>query len=311
MKAMRPKPTVFIGSSSERLTIVNELAKQLQPDVEILRWDKNVFSPGRLTLEDLQDAMKRCDFAIFVFAGDDIVKWRKRTDPAPRDNVVLEIGMAIGFMGHRRLLLLYSRQDRPKIPSDLQGFNYLPLDDRISQRKAIAQASEIIRQQLIAEGLRDLPTDSDKIITHPQRSAFSTEFASKTIRTLDIFAGDLTWLEKDLPVYQALTNRGVRCQFLTDKPNAPIIRKAKRIGLIFKEYPSGSEASIKASLSDVGVESDARALVVQKQGLGLHVGGRKRPYDYRMKIYSGSKEYSVIAALSSYFNELFRRGRGL
>lgn len=308
---MRPKPTVFIGSSSERLKIVNALAKELQPEVEVLRWDKNVFLPGRFTLEDLQDAMKRSDFAIFVFAGDDIVKWRKRTDPAPRDNVILEIGMALGFIGYHRLFLLYSKRDRAKIPTDLLGFNYLALDDGISTQRAIAQASEIIRQQLIAEGLRDLPSDSDKLITHPQRSAFSIQFASKTIRTLDIFAGDLSWLERDLPIYQALTKRGVRCQFLTDTPKASVIRKAKRLGMVFREYPSRSEARIKASLSDVNTESDARALVVQKRVLNLHSAGRKRPYDYRMKIYSGPKEYSVIAALSSYFNELFQRGKRL
>jgi hypothetical protein len=309
--SVRHKPTVFVGSSSERLNIVTRLAKELQPDVEVLRWDKNVFVPGRFTLEDLQDAMKRSDFAIFVFAGDDIVKWRKKVNPAPRDNVVLEIGMAIGMIGHRRLLLLYSRRDRAKMPSDLLGFNYVPLEDVRSKRHAITQAAEVIRQQLIAEGLRDLPTDSDRLITHHQRSAFSTEFASKTIHTFDIFAGDLSWLERDLPTYRALAQRRVFCRFLTDTPGAAVIPRAKRMSMSFREYPAGSEARIKASLSDANFESDARALVVQKRVVSLHAAGRKRPYDYRMKIYSGPKEYSVIAALSSYFNELFRRGRSL
>jgi hypothetical protein len=195
---VRSKPTIFIGSSSERLAIAKALSEKLRRDAEVLRWDKNVFLPGRFTLEDLEGAMKRSDFAIFVFAGEDIVKWRKKVNPAPRDNIVLEIGIAIGIIGHRRLLLLYSKSDRAKIPSDLQGFNYLPLEDSGPRHKALVQACEIIPQQLIGEGLRELPTDSDKLITHRQRSAFSTEFASKCIRTFDTFAGDLSWLQRDL-----------------------------------------------------------------------------------------------------------------
>ena len=308
---MSARPTVFVGSSSERLATVRRLAKELEPDVKVLRWDKNVFVPGRFTLEDLEEAMRRSDFAIFVLAGDDIVKWRRKVSPAPRDNVVLEIGMAIGIIGRRRLLLLYSKGDRAKIPSDLAGFNYVPLGGNRPDRQAFGQTAEIIRQQLIAEGLRDLPDHSDRLITHHRRSAFSTAFASKAIHTFDTFAGDLSWLERDLRTYRELARRGVRCRFLTDTPAAPVIRRAKRLGMSFREYPARSEARIKASISDADYETDARALVVQKRLLGLHRAERSRPYDYRMKIYAGPKEYSVIVALSSYFNELFRRGRTL
>jgi hypothetical protein len=251
------------------------------------------------------------DFAIFVFAGEDVLKWRRRVTPAPRDNVVLEIGMAIGILGHRRLSLLYSVSDRAKIPSDLQGFTYVPFNDIISSRVGIAQASEIIRQQLIAEGLRQFPSDADHLITQSQRSTFSTEFAEKCVHSLDIFAGDLSWLNRDLPTYRSLRQRGVRIRFLTDSPHAAVIRKARTAGIQFKVYPTGAEARIMASISDADTESGVRALVVQKTTLPPNAEDLRKPYDYRMKIYHGPREYPVIRAFSDYFEALFERGRAL
>lgn len=308
---MRSRPTIFIGSSSERLAIVQALCTALRQDAEILRWDRNPFSPGRFTLEGLEGALKRSDFAIFVFSGEDIVSWRKKRLPAPRDNVVLEIGMAIGIVGPHRLLLLYSQKDRAKIPSDLQGFNYLPLEDRGPRLRAIAQVCELIRQQLIAEGLRELGTDSEKLATRRQRSVFSRDFASKCIRTFDTFGGDLSWLQRDLSTYRKLAQRGVAVRFLTNAPKAPVIREAKRLGMLFRQYPLGTDTPISASLSDAKYESQARALVVQKQGLGLHADGRRKRYEYRMKIFSGSDQYTMINALRSYFDLLFSRGKHL
>jgi len=306
------KPTIFVGSSSERLRIVGYLHNNLRQYANILRWDKNVFRPGRYTLQDLEDAMKHSHFALFVLAGEDLVKWRKRLQHARRDNVVLEIGMAIGILGYDKVLLLYSKSDRPRIPTDLSGFNYLTLEDRVSLGRSIGRASELIRQVLIADGLRSLPTDSDRSVTYRQRNSFSTDFVSKCIHTLHTFAGDLGWLSQDLPMYRNLAKRGVRLRFLTDSPRAPVIRLGKHAGLLFREYPIGANVRIRASLSDVESQSDSRMLVVQKQI--SHSPTHKAdnmPYNYRMKIYSGPREYSVITALSSYFDDLFARGTPL
>lgn len=310
---MDKRPTVFIGSSSEKLRVVASLARRLQRDAVVLRWDKNVFAPGRFALEDLDAALRRCDFALFVFAKDDIVKWRRRTRPAPRDNVVLEIGMALGLIGRRRLLLLYSTKDRAKIPSDLLGFGYVPLDDKNSNTRAVADACEIIRQHLIAEGLRELPADALKIVNRSRRSANSTKFAASTLHTLDVFAGDLSWLPRDLPTYKSLAQTiGVRIRFLTDTPSAPVIRQGKKFGLLFNEYPTGKDVRIRASLADAESESIARALIVQKKALRPDSASRRRiKYDYTMKVYSGQKDFPVIQSLSKYFEELFQAGRRL
>lgn len=304
----RTKPTIFIGSSSERLPIVRALSTELASDAKFLRWDKHVFLPGYFSLENVERDIKQSDFAIFVVAGDDIIKSRKKTVSAPRDNVILEIGIAIGVLGHDRLLVLYNEDDRAKIPSDLLGFTYLIYEDRKPLRKAIQPACEVIRQQLIAKSLRELPSDFDKVLTHRQRSAHSVEFGTKCIHTFDTFAGDLSWLTRDLPTYKELAKRGVRIRFLTDTPTASVIPKAKALGMSFRQYPPGADARIKASISDVDSESDARALVVQKRVIPLHKPARRAPYDYRMKIYRGPKEYPIIRALGDYFEQLFLSG---
>jgi hypothetical protein len=287
------------------------LCAALKKDAAILRWDHNVFLPGRYTLEDLQAAMKRSDFAVFVFAGEDIVKWRRRMSPAPRDNVVLEIGMAIGIIGHSRLSLLYSRSDQAKIPTDLSGLNYVAFDDRKSRRVGILQASEIIRQQLIAEGLRDLPGDSEAIITQKQRSKFSSSFAETCIRQVDTFAGDLSWLDADLPTYRALGQRGVRLRFLTDTPNASVVKKAKAAGMSFRIYPNGTAAKIRGCITDAESPHDAKALIAQKTALPSSANRARKPYDYRMKIYQGTKDHAAISALAHYFTTLYDKGRQL
>jgi len=307
----RTKPVIFVGSSKERLKVVNALHAELSPDATFLRWDKHVFAPGRFSLEDVETNIRQSDFAIFVIAGDDIVKSRKKVTAAPRDNVVLEVGIAIGVLTHRRLLLVYSKNDRPKIPSDLLGFTYTTYENRRPIRRGVAAACALIRQQLIAEGLRELPTDSDKVLSYQQRAAFSKQFARKTLGTFDTFGGDLDWLAWDLQTYRRLVARKVQLRFLTDTPNAPVIQRAKALKMSFRQYPKGADVSIKASLSDADDAFNARALVVQKRTLALHANASRGPFEYRMKIYHAPDEYLVIDAMRSLFENLFAHGKRL
>ena len=65
----------------------------------------------------------------FVISADDLVTTRNKKNSAPRDNVVFELGMAMGQMGRERSLLIQDAAANLKIPSDLTGIN--PLSYRV------------------------------------------------------------------------------------------------------------------------------------------------------------------------------------
>lgn len=61
------------------------------------------------------------DFGIAVFTPDDKVIYRDHSLQAPRDNVIFELGLCIGFLGRERGFVVHQKNDKPKIPTDLLG----------------------------------------------------------------------------------------------------------------------------------------------------------------------------------------------
>jgi len=118
------KPTVFIGSSSEGLEIATALKSALPPDLEVLLWTEDIFSLGEDTLTSLLKFVSVFDFGVLVLTGDDLVKSRSFfSSPAPRDNVILELGLFMGALGRRRAFPVVAppKKGRLKLPSDLLG----------------------------------------------------------------------------------------------------------------------------------------------------------------------------------------------
>jgi hypothetical protein len=134
-----------------------------------------------------------------------------------------------------------------------------------------------------------------------QRSKFSQAFAAGTLRRLDIFAGDLSWLEEDFAPYLNLRRRDVRIRILTDTPAASAIALAKSQGIEFRSYPRGMTAPIKASLADVDEESESRALVIKRRAPRNGQGS----YAYWVKVYRGADEFAPIRAMSVLFEEFW------
>lgn len=109
----RTRPTVFVGSSAEGLQVAKAVQAELQYCAECVIWSQEVFGLGEGTLESLVKALNRYDFAVLVLTPDDLVTSRGNSAPAPRDNVLLELGMFIGAIG--REPLSWSLTDRQKL----------------------------------------------------------------------------------------------------------------------------------------------------------------------------------------------------
>lgn len=127
--APNPRPVIFIGSAAEGLKIAEQIQLGLShADVVPQVWTNNVFTAAHGTMEDLEQRIRTADFGVLVCTPDDqVINAARGVDTvAPRDNVILELGMCIGAMGRKRAFLVRPRGVELKIPTDLLGIT--PID---------------------------------------------------------------------------------------------------------------------------------------------------------------------------------------
>lgn len=68
-------------------------------------------------------------FAVIIMTGDDLGRLKEdgeQDSPRARQNVVLELGYAMGTLGRRKVAILH--EDGLELPSDISGVAYYPLD---------------------------------------------------------------------------------------------------------------------------------------------------------------------------------------
>ena len=153
---MKIKPYVFIGSSSEGLSIANAIKENLDNDADIVVWNQNAFEIGSTYLESLLKQMHKADFAILVLTQDDITISRNQKKPSPRDNVLFELGLAIGSVGKDRCYFVYDNSKEFKLPSDILGIKGATYKLQASGNltASVGTASNKIRDMINNLGLR-------------------------------------------------------------------------------------------------------------------------------------------------------------
>lgn len=149
--------TIFIATTEETIKsgwfikALKEAAKDVDakhPDIELEPWPSS-FETGEFTALKLIEVASSALGAVIVLAGDDNVTSREHSQPAPRDNLVLEAGMFLSRLGLRNVLLL--REANSKWPSDLLGVNAKEFTAPPPER---AGASEITSRD-IAQNIKD------------------------------------------------------------------------------------------------------------------------------------------------------------
>ena len=153
----RTRPSLFIGSSTEGLRIAKALQVLLQHPCEVTVWSQGVFGLSRGTLETLVSALEKFDFAILALTPDDLTTSRELDRPAPRDNVLFELGLFMGGIGRNRTYIVYDRTLDLKLPSDLAGVSaatFEPHSDGNLQA-ALGPAATIIEDEVARLGVRE------------------------------------------------------------------------------------------------------------------------------------------------------------
>jgi CRP/FNR family cyclic AMP-dependent transcriptional regulator len=116
------QPIIFIGSSSESLSIAQEIERGLEHDPLTIRiWSDSVFAAGYSIMEGLEAQLIDADFAVLVLSHDDRVISRHDESLAPRDNVVFELGLFVGALTRYRTIMVSPKDVDIKLPTDLLG----------------------------------------------------------------------------------------------------------------------------------------------------------------------------------------------
>jgi len=136
------KPKVFIGSSGAHVGVANAIADGLEHFATTTVWDEGVFRLNDGFLQRLMAAPSQYDFAVMVWAPDDLTDVDGEPEATPRDNVIFECGLFMGMLGVNRVFIVQDSNVRLKIPSDFAGITLATYDgDRIKDEPQAAVRS--------------------------------------------------------------------------------------------------------------------------------------------------------------------------
>lgn len=158
VRATHTKTRVFLISSLESLPIARAVHNAFAHDAfDVIPWQEGAFKATGYTLQTLEDEVDKADFAIAIAHADDIVEYREQDWPAPRDNVIFELGLFMGRLGRERAILLEPRNNKVKLPSDLAGVTTITyrFDKNSPDKQAmIAPACNELRDHIMRTGPR-------------------------------------------------------------------------------------------------------------------------------------------------------------
>lgn len=130
------KYKAFIGCTKEAenfaLAVQANLESWCYPEI----WSQGFFKLSETTIESLEKGLPSFEIAIFLLTPDDISIVRGKRYKTARDNLILEIGMAIGFLGRSRTFLVLPKNSGIKLPTDILGVTYATYDSEAPNLQA-------------------------------------------------------------------------------------------------------------------------------------------------------------------------------
>jgi hypothetical protein len=134
---MEIKPRIFIGSSTEGLSIAESLKNHFSSWAECDIWnERNIFLVNKSNLENLDELLGLYEYGVMIATGDDQVYSRGESNQAVRDNILFEFGLFMGRLGRERTF--YVCEEGIRVPSDLHGISLLKVPNSNGDEKEIA-----------------------------------------------------------------------------------------------------------------------------------------------------------------------------
>nr|WP_294948797.1 STING domain-containing protein [uncultured Mucilaginibacter sp.] len=139
------KKRLFIGSSAEQLTTLNEIVALIGDAAECTRWT-NAFGNNESTLNALIKQTRLSDFAILLATKDDITKQRDEVLTTPRDNVIFEFGLFLGAAGPDKCYLI--AEEDADLPTDLDGITVAKFSRTPGKYNSLDKIVDSIKEQI-------------------------------------------------------------------------------------------------------------------------------------------------------------------
>lgn len=179
-------PRLFIGSSSEGLSVAQHLQVELEGDAECTVWTQGTFGPSKNTLDSLIDVARDINFAALVLTPDDLITKRDKHGRSPRDNVLFELGLFTGALGKRKVFFVYCRDEPIELPSDLAGTTAVTYRARSdgNLQAALGPACTKIRSAMAARNSND-ELGNDQLIVRLLTLKYVNDREFGHLRTLD------------------------------------------------------------------------------------------------------------------------------
>ena len=158
------KPRLFIASSAESLAIAEAVNVNLDHEFEVTIWKNGTFKLSSNTVDDLVEKSSMVDFALFIFAPDDIATIRSRKEHVVRDNVLFEMGLFIGAIGKERSFILKPRGEEMHLPTDLVGTTPADYDSQRTDNDLVSatnRACSLIKSEVARIGIINYATLSE------------------------------------------------------------------------------------------------------------------------------------------------------
>lgn len=134
------KPKIFIGSSLAGYTIAEKVKINLSLVADCFLWQEpEVWETNKSTFDNLIRMSNYFDFGVFIATSDDLTLTNEKLVIEPRDNVILEMALFLGAMGHNKSFLLV--EEGVKLPSDFNGI-FMPRFDRNKDASILAACNE-------------------------------------------------------------------------------------------------------------------------------------------------------------------------
>ena len=115
-----------------------------QLDAMLRRWElepiilDQLVTTGQTVIGKLEECISQANFGIVLMTPDDIGYAKEEEDKKKhraRQNVILEMGMLLGKFGRSKVAILFSQAEDMELPSDINGYIYIPFKDNVEDAK--------------------------------------------------------------------------------------------------------------------------------------------------------------------------------
>ncbi len=139
------KPRLFIGCSREAIPYARAVHEQLGRYAQVRPWFADAFTPNEYPMESLEKCLDSSDFAVFIFAPDDVVLLRGNYYFQPRDNTLFEMGLFWGKLRRDRVFCL--------VPEKVEARDDLVIGERVSEFHLLSdlQGLSVLRYESVDE----------------------------------------------------------------------------------------------------------------------------------------------------------------